>query len=187
MTDSPQSGGQLPEFRDYLRLLARSQVDPRLQAKFDASDLVQQTLLEAHRDIAQFRGTTRGELAAWLRRILARNLANAVRDLGRGKRDVGREESLERRLDESSVRLEGCLADAGLSPDDQAARKELLLRVSSALAGLPAAQREAVELRHLHSWSLNDIAAHLGRTPAATAGLLHRGLSELRARLTETE
>jgi RNA polymerase sigma-70 factor (ECF subfamily) len=187
MTESLQPGGQLPEFRDYLGLLARSQVDPRLQAKFDASDLVQQTLLEAHRDLAHYRGSTRGELAAWLRRILARNLANAVRDLGREKRDVGREESLEKRLHESSVRLESCLADAGLSPDDQAARNEMLVRVSSALADIPSAQREAVELRHLHGWSINDIATHLGHTPAATAGLLHRGLSELRARLTETE
>jgi RNA polymerase sigma-70 factor (ECF subfamily) len=187
MVDGPPLAGQLPEFRDYLRLLARAQLDPRLRAKFDASDLVQQTLLEAHRDVAQFRGATRGEMAAWLRRILARNLANAARDLRRDKRDLDREESLERRLEESSVRLEAWLADAGLSPGDQAAHNELLLRVSTALTGLPETQREAVELRHLHGWSLNDIAAYLGRTPAAVAGLLHRGLDGLRALLTETE
>jgi RNA polymerase sigma-70 factor (ECF subfamily) len=187
MGDSRELAERLPEFRDYLRLLARAQLDPWLRAKFDPSDLVQQTLYEAHRDVAQFCGTTRGEMAAWLRRILARNLANAARDFRRDKRDVGREESLERRLEESSVRLESWLADAGLSPDDQAARNEQLLRVASALAGLPAARREAIELRHLHGWPLNDIAAHLGRTPAAVAGLLHRGLDDLRALLTETE
>jgi RNA polymerase sigma-70 factor (ECF subfamily) len=187
MSESPDLAQQLPEFRDYLRLLARAQLDPRLQAKFDASDLVQQTLLEAHRDVAQFHGTTRAEMAVWLRRILARNLANAVRDLGREKRDVSREESLERRLEESSVRLESWLADAGLSPDDQAARNELLLRLSTGLAGLPAAQREAIELRHLHGLSLTEIAEQLERTPAAIAGLLHRGLAELRTFLAETE
>jgi RNA polymerase sigma-70 factor (ECF subfamily) len=187
MSDAQDAAERLPEFRDYLRLLARAQLGPRFQAKLDPSDLVQQTLLEAHRDIDQFRGTTRAEMAAWLRRVLARNLANAVRDLGRDKRDVGREESLERRLEESSVRLESWLADAGLAPDDQAARNETLLRLSSALAGLPAAQREAVELRHLHGWALADVAAHMGRTPAAVAGLLHRGLSALQALLTETE
>jgi RNA polymerase sigma-70 factor (ECF subfamily) len=187
MSDGLNAAGALPEFRDYLRLLARAQIDPRLRAKLDASDLVQQTLLEAHRDLAHFRGSSRAEMAAWLRQVLARNLANAVRDLGRDKRDVGREESLERRLEESSVRLEAWLADAGLAPDDQASRNEMLLRLSSALAGLPAAQREAVELRHLHGWALNDIAVHLGRTAAAVAGLLHRGLSALRALLTETE
>jgi RNA polymerase sigma-70 factor (ECF subfamily) len=187
MSDQPNWIDRLPEFRDYLRVLARAQLDPRLRGKLDPSDVVQQSLLEAHRDAGQFRGGTSGELAVWLRRILARNLANAVRDLGRAKRDVGREQSLEQALERSSVRLEGWLADEGLSPDDQAARNEQLLRLASALAGLPAGQREAVELRHLHGWPLLDIAAHLGRTPAAVAGLLHRGLDTLRTLLMEEE
>jgi RNA polymerase sigma-70 factor, ECF subfamily len=187
MSDKLGLAEQLPEFRDYLRLLARAQLNPRLQAKLDASDLVQQTLLEAHRDLGQFRGTSPAEMAAWLRQILARNLANAARDLGRGKRDVSREESLERRLEESSVRLESWLADSGLSPSDQVSRNEMLLRLSSALLGLSPAQREAVELRYLHGWALKDIAEHLQRTPAAIAGLLHRGLNELRKQLIETE
>ncbi|MFO0966017.1 MAG: sigma-70 family RNA polymerase sigma factor [Gemmataceae bacterium] len=177
----------IPDFRDYLKVLARAQLDPRLQAKLDASDLVQQTLLEAHRDMEQFRGQTRAELAAWLRRILARNLAGVLRDLNRQKREVERERSLERGLEESALRLEGCLADTGLTPDDQAARNELLLRLSQALVGLPEPQREVVELRHLHGWSLQDIAERLGRTPAAVAGLLHRGLAGLRLLLSETE
>jgi RNA polymerase sigma-70 factor (ECF subfamily) len=178
---------QLPEFRDYLRVLAAAQLDPRLQRKLDASDLVQQTLLEAHRDMEQFRGTTRAELAVWLRRILARNLANVVRDLGRGRRNVAREQSLEKAMEDSAYRLEACLADAGTPPDDQAARNELLLRLSRALLTLPDPQREAVELRHLHGWTLSDIAERMGRTPAAVAGLLHRGLSGLRALLKEPE
>jgi RNA polymerase sigma-70 factor (ECF subfamily) len=187
MSDKVPLARRLPEFRDYLRLLARAQINPRLQAKLDASDLVQQTLLEAHRDFAQFHGKTSGELAAWLRRILARNLANVTRDLGRDRRDVGREQSLEQGLEQSSLRLEACLLDAGLAPDDQAARNELQLRLASALFALPEAQRQAVELRHLHGWPLRDIAEHLGRTPAAVAGLLHRGLEELRSLLGETE
>jgi len=75
-----------------------------------------QTLLEAHRDLAQFRGTTSGELAAWLRCILARNLANAARDLGRDKRDVHREQSLQALVEASSARLEAWLAAEGPSP-----------------------------------------------------------------------
>jgi RNA polymerase sigma-70 factor, ECF subfamily len=178
---------QLPEFREYLRVLAAAQLDPRWQRKLDASDLVQQTLLEAHRDMDQFRGQTRGELAAWLRQILARNLANAIRDLGRGRRDAGREQSLHKAMEESAVRLEGCLADTGLAPDDLAARNELLLRLSRALLALPDPQREAVELRHLHGWGLIAIAERMGRTPPAVAGLLHRGLSTLRSILMESE
>jgi RNA polymerase sigma-70 factor (ECF subfamily) len=187
MSDNLHLAQRVPEFRDYLRLLARAQLNPRLQAKLDASDLVQQTLLEAHRDFARFRGSNSGELAAWLRQILARNLANVARDLGRDKRDVSREMSLEQGLAQSSLRLEASLLDPGLSPDDQAARNELLLRLASALFGLAPAQREAVELRHLHGWALSDIASHLGRTPAAVAGLLHRGLADLRNLLDGTE
>jgi len=187
---SEQTGNwvaQLADFRDYLRVLASAQVDPRWQAKLDASDLVQQTLLEAHRDMDKFRGESRAELAGWLRQILARNLANIVRDLSRDKRDIGREQSLEKGLEESALRLQACLADTGLAPDDQAVRNEMLLRLSQALFALPDSQRVVVELRHLHGWPLNDIAVRVGRSPAAVAGLLHRGLAALRSLLVENE
>jgi RNA polymerase sigma-70 factor (ECF subfamily) len=174
-------------FRDYLRLLARAQLDPRLRAKLDASDVVQQTLLEAHRDLAQFRGTTSGELAAWLRRILARNLANAARDLGRDKRDVAREQSLQALVEESSARLEAWLAADVSSPSQAAGRHEQAVRLAATLATLPEPQRLAVELRHLHGWTLNEIAEHLERTPSAVASLLHRGLAHLRTKLAEEE
>src|SRR5947209_15008286 len=63
--------GQLLElYRNYLMLMARLQLGRRIQGKFDAADLVQETFLEAHRDFAQFRGATERELIAWLRRIL---------------------------------------------------------------------------------------------------------------------
>jgi RNA polymerase sigma-70 factor (ECF subfamily) len=186
MTASP---AELPQpvdrFRDYLLLLARAQLDRRLQAKLDPSDIVQQSILEAHACAAQFRGTTSGEQAAWLRQILARNLANAVRDLGRQKRDARREQSLEQQVENSSARLEGLLAADQSSPSHQADRGEQLLRLAGALAALPEGQREAVELRHLHGWSLADIAAHLNRSAAAVAGLLHRGLVQLRTLLEE--
>src|SRR5437899_10455736 len=97
-------------FRPYLRLLAGLQLDPRWQAKLDPSDIVQQTLLQAHEARDQFRGQSAGERAAWLRQILARVLANAVRDLGRAKRDAGRERSLEAALSQSSSRLDAWLA-----------------------------------------------------------------------------
>src|SRR5712692_3211122 len=89
---------ELDPFRHYLLLLARVRLDPRLRGKLDASDVVQQTMLEAHQGLAQFRGRSAGEQVAWLRQILARNLANAVRDLARAKRDVARERSLEAAL-----------------------------------------------------------------------------------------
>jgi RNA polymerase sigma-70 factor (ECF subfamily) len=176
----------LERFRDYLCLLARMRLDPRLRPKMDPSDVVQQTLLEAHQAIGQFRGHTVAEQAAWLRQILARNLANAVRDMGRAKRDVGRERSLDAALDESSSRLEAWLAAEGSSPSQKADRSEQVLRLAEALATLPAGQREVVVLRHCQGCSLAEIAGRIGRTPAAVAGLLHRGLKELRTRLAES-
>src|SRR6201993_2111078 len=97
-------------FRSYLLLLARVRLDPMVRAKVGASDVVQQTLFEAHRDRARFRGRTVAEQAAGLRQILARNLANVVRDLRRDKRDVAREQGLQTALDESASQLEAWLA-----------------------------------------------------------------------------
>jgi RNA polymerase sigma-70 factor (ECF subfamily) len=138
------AGRGLERFRSYLLLLARVRLDPLVQAKVGASDVVQQTLLEAHRDRAQFRGRTAGEQAAWLRQILARNLANALRDLRRDRRDVAREQPLQAALDESASRLEGWLAAEQSSPSQQAERHERAVRLAEALAALPDNQREAV-------------------------------------------
>jgi RNA polymerase sigma-70 factor, ECF subfamily len=178
-----EPGMALERFRDYLRLLARLQLDPRLQGKIDPSDLVQLTLLKAHQAQGQFRGRTAAEQAAWLRQILANTLANAVRDLARAKRDVALERSLEAALSDSSSRLEGWLAAEQSSPSQQAERNEQLLQLAEALAALPAVQREALVLRHCQGWALADIAAHLGRSRAAVASLLRRGLRQLRDHL----
>ncbi len=185
--DPDADGRGLDQFRDYLRLLARLRLDPRLRAKLDPSDVVQQTLLEAHKGQGQFRGRTFAEKAAWLRQILARNLANAVRDLGRDKRDVGRERSLEAAVAESASRLEAWLAAEQSSPSAQAERNEEAARLDAALAALPEAQREVVVLRHCQGRSLAEISRQVGRSPSAVAGLLHRGLERLRAMLEERE
>jgi RNA polymerase sigma-70 factor (ECF subfamily) len=172
---------------DYLRLLARVQLGSRLHARLDASDLVQQTLLEAQQKLNQFRGTSEAEMAAWLRQILAHNLADALRALGRAKRDVSRERSLEAALAESSCRLQAWLAAEQSSPSRRAERNEEVVRLAQALAELPDSQREAVVLRHFEGWHLCEIARHLGRTQAAVVGLLQRGLKTLRALLQERE
>ena len=100
---SPALGRLLELYRNYLVLLARLQIGKRLQGKLDPSDLVQETFLEAHRDFAQFRGSSEAEFVNWLRQILARNLANRVRHYYATKRrDVRLERELAVDLDQSS-------------------------------------------------------------------------------------
>jgi RNA polymerase sigma-70 factor (ECF subfamily) len=184
----PSVGAEaLERYRDYLRLLARLHLDPWLRGKLDPSDVVQQTFLQAYRALDQFRGKSEAELAGWLRQILAHTLAQAGRDLGRAKRDVRQERSLEAALDASSARLGQWLVADQSSPSQRADRNEQLLRVAAALATLPEAQREAVVLHYWQEWPVGEIAAHLGRTPAAVAGLLKRGLKQLRQQLQAGE
>jgi RNA polymerase sigma-70 factor (ECF subfamily) len=182
MDPEPDVAVRLERFRAYLRLLARLQLDPRLRPRVDPSDLAQQTLIQAHRAFDQFSGGD-AELAAWLRQILARNLAHALRDHGRDRRDVARERPLDVLLAESSERLERWLTDGEPSPGEQAARNEQALLLAEALAQLPEAQREALVLEYWHGWSLEEIGQHLGRSRAAIAGLIKRGMKQLRAQL----
>ncbi len=174
---------QLEQFRDYLHLLARLQLRSSVQARADASDIVQQTLVQAIRGLEGFRGKTEAEMAAWLRQILARQLANLVRDQACQKRDISREQSLEAALDESASRVTAFLAGAESSPSQKAVRNEEVLQLSQALASLPEMQREAIVLHHLEHLSLAEVSEQLDRSTAAVAGLIKRGLRELRVRL----
>src|SRR6516165_9249927 len=137
----------LERFRQYLLLLARIHLGDRTRAKLDASDVVQETLLEAYRKRGQFRGASEAELAAWLRQMLAFAIADAHRAQHRAKRDIDREQSLHAALNDSSSKLESLLAAPQSSPS-QRARQEQLVRLADALAQLPEDQREAVVRKH---------------------------------------
>jgi len=136
-------------------------------------------LLEAHAKANQFHGDD-SALAAWLRQALVNNLRDAWRALHRDRRDIHREQALPEAVDQSSVRLEGMLAAPHSSPSQRAVRNEDLLRLANALARLPQPQHEAIVLHHLQGRSLAETAACLGKSDAAVAGLLHRGLKKLR-------
>jgi RNA polymerase sigma-70 factor (ECF subfamily) len=176
-------GPDLEKFRTYLGLLARLQLDPRLRGLLDPSDLVQQTLLRAQQKRDQCRGTTDEQRAAWLRAILAHELADAVRKFERRGED--RRQSLEASLNESSMRLEAWLRSDSTSPSGRVERQEQLLRLAEALARVQEDQRTALEMHHLQGLSVQDVGQRMGRSPASVAGLLRRGLAELRVLLGE--
>jgi RNA polymerase sigma-70 factor, ECF subfamily len=174
---------QLEQYRSYLLLLARMHLAGP-QARVEPSDVVQQTLMEAHAQVAKL-PRVQEELAAWLRVALANNIRDARKHLRRKRRDVTRERSLEAQLHASSQQLDGKLAALDTSPSRRAMRHEDLLRLADALCKLPAAQRDAVMLHHLQGWTLSEMAKRMDKTDAAVAGLLHRGLRKLRELLSE--
>ncbi len=173
------------QYRPYLYLLASTQLNGRLRTKADASDIVQGALLRAWQSLAQFRGQSEGEFKAWLRQVLAHHLAEVARRYETGRRDAGRERSLEAALDESSLRLERWLAADQSSPSTRLAQVEQFTRLADALAQLPDDQRRAVELHHLQGLPVADAAQAMGRSGSSVSMLLYRGLKRLRELLEE--
>ena len=174
-------GRLLELYHSYLALLARVQIGRRLQGKVDPADLVQETFLEAHRDFAQFRGSTEEELVAWLRQILACNLANLVRHyLGTQRRNVRLERELADELDQSSRALDRSLAGRHSSPSQQAARREQAVLLADALEQLPDDYRDVLVLRHLEGLTFPQVSARMGRSLDSVEKLWMRGLARLR-------
>jgi RNA polymerase sigma-70 factor (ECF subfamily) len=180
MSDNSPAAVQLEQFRDYLNLLARLQVGNKYLRKIDPSAVVNATLCAAYDRMGEIGTSSRAQVASWLRQRLAYDLAHAFRVLHRDKRDIDRECSLEQALHDSDTRIMRCLEAAESSPSERAARHDRSLELAAALAELPDPQREAVELHHLQGHSISEVAAMMGRSNASVAGLMRRGLKQLR-------
>ena len=185
MSTSLADPERLWRYQPYLKMLARMQLRRAYQSKVDQSDLVQQSLMQAVQAIDQFRGESEEELRGWLRQILARNIYHLDRDMHRDKRDVRRERSIEDRLAQSSLRLEGWLASSSPTPSHNVANGERIIRLSQAIEKLPEAQRDAIRLHYLEGLKLSECATRLGKTTGAIAGLLHRGMKSLKGSFEE--
>jgi RNA polymerase sigma-70 factor (ECF subfamily) len=175
-------------YRNYLDALARAQLGRHLRAKCDASDLVQQTLLEAHRDFAGFQGEHEGELLAWLRRILAHNLFNETRRYAARQRDAAREVSMDQvraGVEQSSLALGRGLAAGTPSPSQDAARRESAVQLADALARLPEDYQTVLLLRVFEELPAAEVAERMGRTAGAVRMLQMRALEALREEMAK--
>ena len=177
--------GQLLEsFTKYLTLLARVQIGRRLQGKVDADDLVQDTFMDAHRQITSFRGTTEAEFIAWLRRILAGQLAQTIRRyLGTKGRDAMLERELAVQLDQSGEILDRGLVASQSTPSQHASRREQGVLLAEALDKLPRDYREVIILRHLEDLPLVEAARRMGRSEDSVQKLWVRALVSLRKQM----
>lgn len=170
----------LASCRSYLLVLARAQVEGRLRGKVDASDIVQQTLLEAYRGLPRFEGATEGEWLAWLKRILAHNAADAARHFhGTDKRQAGREIAIDQLAASSSASV-NLPAPVG-TPSQHLASKERDLQVADALARLPDEYREVIFLRNVQRLPFDELARRLGKSRPAVQMLWMRAIKKLQS------
>ena len=171
-------GQVLETFRGYLLLVANRELDPELRAKGGASDLVQETFLEAQRDFGGFHGDSVEELRAWLRRLLLNNVANFTRQYReRAKREVGREIPLE--VGGSSHERGAGLAADSLSPSGQAVAHEQAEALARAMERLPPDYRQVLALRHEEQLTFAQIGEQMQRTANAARMLWLRAVERL--------
>lgn len=180
-----QTLGQLLQlYRNYLNVLATTQLDRRLRRRMSTSDLVQETMLAAHRDFGQFRGGSEGELLAWLRQILCNCLSHAVeKNIHAQKRDMRREVAMEnvaRRVDESVARMSNLFAANDASPSQIVGRRELAAELSDQLAKLKPTYRDVIVYRNLQSLSFDEIADRMDMKTGAARMLWMRAIAKFK-------
>ena len=157
-------------------------ISPHYRGRVEPSDVVQQTLLEAHLKLGQFRGKSEAQMAKWLSKMLSNNIADAVRALRRQKRDIARERPIQNG-GRSSLQAAEWIASDQTSPSLGAFKAEQLVQLADAIDQLPTSQQEVIALHHFQGLSLAEVASHVQRSPSAVAGLLYRGLKSLRKML----
>ncbi len=169
---------ELNRFRPILVTLAEALVSPAFRGQIEASDLVQQTLLEAHCHADVLETLEEGPFFGWLRKSLQNNVLDAVKHLKTQRNNISRRVR-QADLEESFARLENVLAADETSPSQVLQRNEQIALMLFALQTLPTNQRMAVIMKHLRGHSIKEVAMSLGVSESAAAGLLHRGRQEL--------
>src|SRR5262245_9193522 len=169
-------------YRPYLRVVAGQRMPRLVQKRIDASDLVQQTLIDAVRGLPEFRGQSETEFTAWIMRLLERNLLMSLRSNTLGKRDIRLEQDWSDTNGSAQMMWHSLSAD-GSSPISRVVRGEAALQLTLALDKLPKDQRAAVEMRYIGHLSLKEIAEEMERSVGSIAGLIRRGVDALQDHL----
>ena len=186
-----QLGELLTIYRNYLNVLANSQLDRKLRARVSPSDVVQETMLEAHRDFHQFRGSSEREFVGWLRQILVHNLARLIdRHVKAGKRDVRRDVPLAKlhvSCNRSAANLEASLVDNQQTPSMDAMQRERAVLLADVMNDLSEDHREVLMLRNIRGLKFREVAENMERTEAATKMLWMRAIKRLREICQERE
>jgi RNA polymerase sigma-70 factor (ECF subfamily) len=183
-------GSLFESARAYLLFLANKELPRGLQAKFGASDLVQETAIEAHRDFARFAGSTPEEFYAWLRSILQNNLRDAVRRYEAAqKRDVGKETRLVSQADQGgdARRMISGPEDRSRPPDGSIIRREDAAKIEAVLARLPDDYRIVLRMRYWDGLTFPQIGDRFGRSAEAARKLWYRAVQKLQDELRAPE
>ena len=182
--DNQSLGELLSVYRGYLLGIAVARLDVRVRARCNPSDVVQETMLEAFRDFHQFRGGLEREFLAWIRQILANNLARAVQThLLTEKRDMRREQQIDPHSSSNASRIQrqpNWFADRGASPSSMMQKSEQLSVVLDRMSHLPSHYRDVLVLRHIEELSFDEVAARLGKSSGAVRMIWLRALETLR-------
>ncbi len=168
-------GQLLDHFRSQLRETIDVQVRGPLQRRIDESDVIQQACVRAVEVFdQQFRGTTTEEFWRWLERIQQHTFIDLARTHQAQRRDA-RQHNSDVVADEFAGKVS--------SPSQKAMRTEKQQKLEAALLQLPESQQAAVRLRHLEERKIEEVAQLLGKSPAAAAQLIYRGVAALKTLL----
>jgi len=174
--------------RNYVALIARTNVESWMQTKVDASDLVQQTLLEAHRGFADFRGETEAEWLGWLRKILHHNTHDFIRQYkGTDKRRIQKEVRLQQSAGDQSGSFFYDPPGHEETPSQIIAQHEQQIELADAIAQLSDDHREVIILRNLQRLPFDEVAARMERSRPAVQMLWMRAVQKLKEVLSGTE
>lgn len=178
-------------YRNYLRMVVRTGLGPRLRERVELSDVVQEALVEVVRQFPQFTGQNEAALVGWLRRLVGQKLADLGRYHSRAKRGSGGsavplDAAWEVGGDSShggGGKLLDMLALDQTSPSEAASRRELTVLLADALDGLPETEAMVLWLYHADGLSFEAIGDRLGVSRKSIRGIWARGLKSLKRTL----